>query len=252
MKSNWLPRMFVKFACLLFVVGIVYAAVPPQTRPASIDSFLGNWDGTWSHKGASGGVVTELSKLAPDTARFQATISRTTNTESYEAPAKFSNGELNVDLPTLTMVFRLHGDNNLEVSYVHNGSPGTYSLTRTQSKLAGISAGPAATPAASSDAFLKALVVGSPWSGEFGPRPVGTLTVRFAHSGGLLTGEITAINAGTSTPGPLAEVQISSEKVSFKMPGNNVQVDLALKGQKLEGTWFGRSSGWMTLAPSKP
>ncbi len=137
------------------------------------------------------------------------------------------------------------------MSYVHNGSPGTYSLKRKQAKVSEIPAKFTTAPAATSDVLLNTLVAGSPWNGEFGPRPAGTLTVRFAHAGGSLTGELLSINAGTSSTGPLADIQLNGNKVSFKMPGNNVQADLGLRGLKLEGTWFGISSGWMTLSPSK-
>ena len=248
MKSKHLLGIAILLVPLFLLIDTARADLPSQTRPTNIEPFLGRWEGTWNHKGASGGVIADLSKLAGDTVRFQATLAGTRSPDSYEAPAKFSAGQLNVELPVLTMVFRLHGSDNLEVSYIHNGDPGTYSLTRQQTKMA---AAPPGTPTPTMDALLTTLVTGSPWSGEFGPRPVGTLTVHFTNAAGSLSGEVTAINAGTSKPGPVTDIQVAGDKVSFKMPGNNVQVDLGLKGQKLEGTWFGTSSGWMALMPSK-
>ncbi len=106
MKSNQCLSIIVLLGSLLFLVGAANAGVPLQTKPANINAFLGKWEGTWNHNFGSGGAIAEISRLAPDTVRFQATILRGAgNADAYEAPAKFSEGELNVDLPTLTMVF---------------------------------------------------------------------------------------------------------------------------------------------------
>jgi hypothetical protein len=242
--------MKLTFAALLAIaVGAsACATLPPQIRPTSPDLFVGKWSGSWQDVGGASGSVEELTIEPPRNEALQYSV-RLTNAvvPGFGGQAKFARGELVVETSTLSMVFRLHGSDRLEVSYHNrrNNSRGTWSLIRKEAKTAG-------PPAVTAQELTEKLVAGSPWKGEFGPRPAGTVTVSFSLSGGSLKGDLISISAGTASPGPLADLQVKGDTISFRTPGNNVYNELRLQGEKLEGTWVGTSTGWLSLSPSKP
>ena len=237
------------FAALLAVAIITgaCATLPPQVRPTSPEPFVGKWSGNWQDVGGASGFIEDLTIEAPRDNILQFFVKLTNAVvPGFGGEARFVNGELIVERPTLSMAFRLHGNDRLEATYHNrrNNARGTYSLTRKGPKSAG-------APTVTTEELTKKLVAGSPWSGEFGPRPAGTVTVSFASSGGSLKGELISISAGTASPGALADLQVKGDTVSFRTPGNNVYNELRLQGKKLEGGWFGTSSGWISLSPSK-
>ena len=237
------------FAALLAVAIITgaCATLPPQVRPTSPEPFVGKWSGNWQDVGGASGFIEDLTIEAPRDNILQFFVKLTNAVvPGFGGEARFVNGELIVERPTLSMAFRLHGNDRLEATYHNrrNNARGTYSLTRKGPKSAG-------APTVTTEELTKKLVAGSPWSGEFGPSPAGTVTVSFALSGGSLKGELISISAGTASPGALADLQVKGDTVSFRTPGNNVYNELRLQGEKLEGGWFGTSSGWISLSPSK-
>ena len=104
--------------------------------------------------------------------------------------------------------------------------------------------------------LVQRLVDGSPWEGEYGygdsGPAAGTLTASFTLSGGKLKGEIISITGRTTAhPGPLAWLEVKSDKVTFVTPSNGVRNELRPEDGKLVGNWYGRSSGWLSLSPKK-
>ena len=223
------------------------ATLPPQVRPTSPEPFVGKWSGSWQDLGGASGVVEDLTiePLKDDVLQFFVKLTNAV-VPGFGGEARFGSGELIVERPTLSMAFRLHGNDRLEATYHNrrNDARGTYSLTRKGAKTA-------EAPTVTTEELTKKLIAGSPWKGEFGPRPAGTVAVSFASSGGSLKGELISISAGTASPGALADLQVKGDTVSFRTPGNNVYNELRLQGKKLEGGWFGTSSGWISLSPSK-
>ena len=241
--------MKLTLAALLAIAIITGGGVtlPPQIRPTSPEPFVGKWGGNWQDVGGASGFIEDLTIEAPRDNILQFFVKLTNAVvPGFGGEARFVNGELIVERPTLSMAFRLHGNDRLEATYHNrrNNARGTYSLTRKGPKSAG-------APTVTTEELTKKLVAGSPWSGEFGPRPAGTVTVSFASSGGSLKGELISISAGTASPGALADLQVKGDTVSFRTPGNNVYNELRLQGEKLEGGWFGTSSGGISLSPSK-
>jgi hypothetical protein len=116
---------------------------------------------------------------------------------------------------------------------------------------AGVSAD---APTVTREELTKRLVAGSSWKGEFGPSPnSGTLSVRFAVNDGTLTGELISIEGRTTAkPGSLGVIWGAGDTISFNTPGSIVRNDLRLKGNRLEGHWYGTMSGWLSLSPSVP
>jgi hypothetical protein len=231
---------------VIAVVSSGCATLPPQARPTSPAPFVGKWSGSWQDVGGSSGVVEELTIESPRNEVLQFAVKLTNAVvPGFGAEAKFVDGELVMERSTLWMVFRLHGNDRLEATYhnLRNNARGAWSLTRKEAKTA-------TAPVVALEEVAKKLVAGSPWSGQFGPRPVGTMTVSFAQSGGSLTGELISISAGTASLGPLGDLQVQGDTVRFSTPGNNVRVDLRLQGETLEGSWFGTSTGWLSLSPS--
>jgi hypothetical protein len=115
--------------------------------------------------------------------------------------------------------------------------------------------GPAAAP--SNQELVQRLLDGSPWEGAFGygdsGPSAGTLTMTFAVTGGSLKGEVTSITGRTTAqPGPVTQLEAKDGKVSFVTPSNGVHQELSLEGATLVGRWFGRTTGWLTLSPSRP
>lgn len=218
------------------------ATVSPQVRPTSPDVFVGKWIGTWQDVGGASGIIEGLTIEPPRNEALKYSV-RLTNAvvPAFGGEAKFAGGELVSETSKLSMVFRLHGDDRLEASYhnLGNNDRGVWSLTRA---------------AITTEELIEKLVRGSPWTGEYGQLQAGTATVSFSLSGGSLKGELVsitgAVQAENPNPGPLLDLRVKRDKINFRWPGNIPQ-ELRLKGEKLDGVWYGRPVASIWLLPSK-
>lgn len=125
---------FLAVLAVMFLFLGACATLPPQTRPADPTPFLGKWSGSWSDYTYGGTGIVSLQILPPvggDTLFFKATLTGVAVPE-FGGTAKFSGGELVLEWPALTMIFRLHGENQMLVEFDSRryGTKGTWTLSR--------------------------------------------------------------------------------------------------------------------------
>lgn len=128
-------ELFFTVLALVVVTVNACATLPPQTRPATPEKFVGEWTGPWNSSSGRGSGWVDLTIYNPVVpgadVQFWAGLTNAV-VPGFGGGTKFRNGELLLELPTLTMIFRLHGDDRLEVDYDNRriGDSGTWSLTR--------------------------------------------------------------------------------------------------------------------------
>lgn len=105
------------------------STLPPQSRPADIDPFLGTWTGTWNRPPWSGGVDVVMTSASHDTVVGEVRIFGGSIT-GYTVLLTLHNGELRSAGPTSSIVFQLHGDRNMEATFKNPTGIGSYSLSK--------------------------------------------------------------------------------------------------------------------------
>lgn len=117
----------------LVAVAAGCAATSPQVRPATPDSFVGTWEGSWqSSVGKGSGGVNLTISLRPDDGSFDLVVNLTNSRfANWGTEARFKDGTLVVDRPRLQMELRLYENGRFEATYdVSGGDRGYWSLTR--------------------------------------------------------------------------------------------------------------------------
>lgn len=135
MKAKIVPpqALFFTVLALVIVTMSACATLPPQTRPATPEKFVGEWTGPWNSSVGRGSGWVDLTIRPPtgDDVQFWAGLINAV-APGFGGIAKFKNGELLLEWTTLTMIFRLHGNDQLEVEYDNRriGDRGIWSLTK--------------------------------------------------------------------------------------------------------------------------
>ena len=241
-------KKVVSFAVLALILWAgTSAAAQPQLRPQTPEPFLGKFSGAWEDLNGQKGEVTEVTaeQKADGTVQMTATLTNAV-VPGFGMVAKFVDGELIVERPTLTMTFRLYTGDRIEAAY-HNrttGARGSWKLARKTNGMASI-------PTSPESLIKRRLVEKGTWKGEFGSRPSGTFEVSFNESNGTLTGELTKISGiSTAYPGPLTDLEVKGDELRFSTPGTGALNKLKLqKDGTFDGGWYGRSSGWLKMSP---
>lgn len=128
--------LFSTVLVLVITFASACATVPPQVRPVSPDPFAGTWEGSWQSLVGRGSGGVKVAIEQPTGARPQHVVFHASLTNAvvpgFSREARFENGKLIVDLPTLWMEFQLRGSHQMVANYENRwtGDRGTWWLSR--------------------------------------------------------------------------------------------------------------------------
>lgn len=121
---------FLLVALFSFVAVAACATMAPL-KPSGPELFLSEWTGMWRSLNGSSGEVALTVSPRPD-GLFTLDVGLTNSrSSSWSTVARFKDGALVVDRPSLQMELRLYEGDRLEATYdVSGGDRGSWSLVR--------------------------------------------------------------------------------------------------------------------------
>ena len=128
--------LFLATLALVITLTGACATLPPQTRPTDPVSFVGKWVGSWQSMVRTGYGDVKVTIERPTSEKPQYVVFHVSLTNAvvpgFSDEARFENGELIVDRPTLRLEFQLRGNDQLVINYENRriGDRGTWSLAK--------------------------------------------------------------------------------------------------------------------------
>jgi hypothetical protein len=136
MKSRAVIMMLALMVPAIAIVFLGCASMPPQSRPTTIEPFLGTWTGSWRSNVNPSDSGTVQVEIVADTKRNPGGVIYNATSPQFKQPGikgELQNGELLFTTSwRAQLTFALYGTDRIEVSYFNPGNQdrGTWSLSR--------------------------------------------------------------------------------------------------------------------------